>query len=321
LSKLTNYIKNFRNHPLFHRSVSYLSTKQVLKKQIPLLTLFEVFYHQLKKDDISTMAYAIAFNFTFAIFPSMIFLFTVIPYIPIENLDLKILDFLEAIVPSSMYVNMEGTITDIVSKPRGGLLSFGVVVAMYLATNAMDFLITAFNKVYRTRETRNYFVRRLTSFMLTFLLVTVLFMAVVLIIVGKFVINYLHTEGFLMDKVSVYSLFFLKYLVIVLLLLFSLAIVYYFAPTVHKKFAFFSPGTLVATTLTILVSLLYGVYFNNFSTYNRLYGSIGAFIGLMLWLYFIGFILMLGFELNASIEKAHRLENFAKKKTSDVQGE
>ena len=127
-------------------------------------------------------------------------------------------------------------------------------------------------------------------------------------------INYLHTEGFLLDKIWFYALFFFKYLVVVLLLLFSLAIVYYFAPTVHKKFGFFSPGTLLATTLTILVSLLYGVYFNNFSTYNKLYGSIGAFIGLMLWLYFIGFILMLGFELNASIEKAHRLEKYAKKK-------
>ena len=128
----------------------------MLKKQIPLLTLFEVFYHQLKKDDISTTAYAIAFNFTFAIFPSMIFLFTVIPYIPIENLNLKILGFLGDIVPTQMYENMEGTISDIVNKPRGGLLSIGFVLATYLATNAMDFLIVAFNKVYRTKETRNF---------------------------------------------------------------------------------------------------------------------------------------------------------------------
>lgn len=314
MTKINDYIKTVKDHPLFHRSVSYLSTKQVLQRQISLLTLIEVFYHQLRKDDISTIAYAIAFNFTFALFPSMIFLFTLIPYIPIENLDMMILNFLADIIPSQMYINMEGTISDIVSKPRGGLLSFGFLLATYLATNGMDFLISAFNKVYKTKETRNYFIQRLTSLGLTYLLISILFVAIVLIIVGKFVINYLHDEGFLMDKITVYALFFFKYLVIILVFLIGLAIVYYFGPSVHKRSGFFSPGALLATALTILVSLIYGIYFNNFSTYNKLYGSIGAFIGLMLWLYFISFIIMLGFELNASIEKAHRLERFAKGK-------
>ncbi len=314
MTKINDYIKAAKEHPLFHRSVSYLSTKQVLQRQISLLTLIEVFYHQLRKDDISTIAYAIAFNFTFALFPSMIFLFTLIPYIPIENLDMMILNFLADIIPSQMYINMEGTISDIVSKPRGGLLSFGFLLATYLATNGMDFLISAFNKVYKTKETRNYFIQRLTSLGLTYLLISILFVAIVLIIVGKFVINYLHDEGFLMDKITVYALFFFKYLVIILVFLIGLAIVYYFGPSVHKRSGFFSPGALLATALTILVSLIYGIYFNNFSTYNKLYGSIGAFIGLMLWLYFISFIIMLGFELNASIEKAHRLERFAKGK-------
>ena len=317
MSKINQYIKGIQEHPLFHKSVSYLRTKQVLKKQIPLLTLLEVFYHQLKKDDLSTIAYAIAFNFTFAIFPSLIFLFTLIPYIPVENLDLTILAFLEDIIPSQMFKNMEGTITDIVSKPRGGLLSFGFLLATYLATNGMDFLITAFNKVYKTKETRNFFIQRLTSLGLTYLLIFVMFVAVMLIIVGKFVIHYLHDEGFLMDKGEVYVIFFFKYLVIVMLFLIGLAIVYYFGPSVHKRFSFFSPGVLLATALTILVSLIYGIYFNNFAQYNKLYGSIGAFIGFMLWLYFIAFIIMLGFELNASIEKAHRLENFAKGKREE----
>ncbi len=317
MSKAKKYIEGFKDHPLFRKSVSYLSTKQVLKNQIPLLTIIEVLYHQLRKDDISTVAYAIAFNFTFAIFPSFIFLFTVIPYIPIEDLDMKILMFLQDVIPQQMYANMEGTISDIVSKPRGGLLSFGFLLAMFLATNGMDFLITAFNKVYQTKETRNYVVRRVTAFFLTLLLVSVLFMAIVLIIVGKFVINYLHDNGFLMDKIWFYALFFFKYLVVVLVILFGLALVYYFAPTVHKRFGFFSPGALAATAMTITVSIIYGIYFNNFSAYNKLYGSIGAFIGFMLWLYFIGFIIMLGFELNASIDKAHRLQNFARRNSED----
>ncbi len=317
MSRINDYIKAAQEHPIFHKGLSFLRTKQVLKKQIPLLTLIQVFYHQLRKDDLSTMAYAIAFNFTFAIFPSFIFLFTLIPYIPIENLDVTILRFMEDIIPSRMYHNMEGTISDIVSKPRGGLLSFGFLLATYLATNGMDFLITTFNKVYKTKETRNFLVQRLTSLVLTYLLVSVLFVAVVLIIVGKFVINYLHDEGFLMDKSTVYAIFFFKYLVIILLFLVGLAIVYYFGPSVHKRFSFFSPGALLATALTILVSLIYGIYFNNFAQYNKLYGSIGAFIGFMLWLYFIAFIIMLGFEFNASIEKAHRLEQFARGKANN----
>ena len=319
MSKVQQYVKQIQDHPVFHKGVSYLRTKQVLKHQIPLLTLMEVLYHQLKKDDISTIAYAIAFNFTFAIFPSIIFLFTLIPYIPIEALDDKILAFLADVIPSQMFDNMEGTISDIVSKPRGGLLSFGFVLAMYLATNGMDFLMIAFNKCYKTKDTRNYFVRRLISLGLTFLLVSILFTAIVLIIVGKFTINYLDENGFLAGEFSYYLLFTIKYVAVIFMLMVGLGVIYYFAPSIHKRWGFFSPGTLTATALVILVSLAYGYYFNNFSTYNKLYGSIGALIGFMLWLYFIALIIMIGFELNASIEKAHRLERFARNHENNLE--
>jgi membrane protein len=262
------------------------------------------------------MAYGVAFNFTFAIFPSLIFMFTVIPYIPIEDLNIKILEFLREVVPAKIYDNAEPTINDIISKPRGGLLSFGFFFALFLATNGMDALIAAFNACYKTKETRNYIYRRWISLLLTIVLAFILFLAIAILVLGRYAINFMVEWQFLETNHTYYLLFALKYLVIGLIFLLGVSVIYYWAPSIHKRWRFFSYGAIIATVLCILVSLAYTFYFNNFASYNRLYGSIGAMIGLMLWLYFISFILLFGFEINASLEKSLHLHH--RKKRQDI---
>ena len=261
------------------------------------------------------MAYGVAFNFTFAIFPSLIFLFTIIPYIPIENLNVKILDFLQEVVPAKIYVNAEGTINDIISKPRGGLLSFGFFFALFLATTGMDGFIAAFNACYKTNETRNYIYRRWISLVLTVVLSSILFLAITILILGRFTLNIMVEWDILQSGTTYYLLYVLKYLVIGLIFLLGVSVIYYWGPSIHKRWRFFSYGAILATVLCILVSLAYTFYFNNFAAYNSLYGSIGAMIGLMLWLYFISFILLLGFELNAALDKSKMLHQKLNKRT------
>lgn len=255
------------------------------------------------------MAYGVAFNFTFAIFPTLIFVFTLIPYIPIENFNVKIMEFLQEVTPAKIYENAEGTVYDIINKPRGGLLSFGFIFALFLATNGMDAVIAAFNACYKTKESRNYIYRRFISLILTIVLALILFFAIAILIIGRYTIDTMVEWEILQTNHTYYLLFALKYLVIGLLFLLGVSVIYYWGPSIHKRWRFFSTGAIMATILCILVSIAYTFYLNNFGAYNRLYGSIGAMIGLMLWLYFISFIILFGFEWNASMDKTlHMVE-------------
>ncbi|MEQ8359879.1 MAG: YihY/virulence factor BrkB family protein [Cytophagales bacterium] len=308
MSRIKKYKERVESSIHFRNFIDFLKNTHITGNRVPLWNFGKIFWKKLVNDEISMMAYGVAFNFTFAIFPSLIFMFTVIPYIPIENLNVKILDFLQEVVPGKIYNNAEGTINDIVSKPRGGLLSFGFFFALFLATNGMDALIAAFNACYKTKETRNYIYRRWISLILTVVLALILFLAIAILIIGRFALDTMVEWQILQTDTTYYLLYILKYLVIGLIFLLGVSVIYYWAPSIHKRWRFFSYGAILATVLCILVSLAYTFYFNHFASYNRLYGSIGAMIGLMLWLYFISFILLFGFELNASLEKSQILQ-------------
>ncbi len=147
--------------------------------QVSLWTLLKNFFDEAVKNDIWGESKGVAYNFTVALFPSIIFLFTLIPHIPIDNLDVLIMGFLQEVLPNSMYDVTSTTINDIVSKQRGGLLSFSFIMALTLATNGMQGLMDSFNKCYNTYEKRTFLKKRLIATMLTFLLAFVLFLAMI----------------------------------------------------------------------------------------------------------------------------------------------
>lgn len=283
---------------------------------VSLYKIVKIFFKNLQDDEIMDRANGVAFNFILATFPAIIFLFTLIPYItnyfPAINQD-SIMAFLKELMPPSMVDVASGTVLDIVSNQRGGLLTLGFFFAMYLSTNGMMALMRAFNACYKTVENRSGWKTRVIATGLTFNMAISLFMAIILLIIGQLVLEYVlsHVRELNLvdlDSATVYLLLALRFLVIFIVFFLSISTIYYFGPAIHYNWRFFSIGSLVATLLTIAVSYGFSFYITNFGTYNKVYGSIGVLIALMVWIQLITVVLLVGYEINASIHEAIRAE-------------
>jgi membrane protein len=267
----------------------------------PLYDVAVFFWKGIVDGAISTRASAIAFNFILAIFPAIIFVFTLIPYIPIDNFQQELLKLFQSILPHDAFVAIQGTIEDIITQPRGGLLSFGFLAAFIFATNGIVSVIAAFNGTIHAIETRSWINQRLVALVLAIILMLLTTISVALITVSQTVMNFLVEEGFLQINLTYYLLLGGKWLVICFLFFFGYAFLFYLAPARKTKFRFISAGGTLATILTILTTVGFSYYINNFGEYNTLYGSIGTLVVVMLSFYFIALILLIGFELNVSI--------------------
>ena len=252
-------------------------------------------------------ANGVAFSFTLAIFPSIIFIFTLIPYIHsmIPQIDAdSILLFVSNIMPDAMYMAATETIHDIVSIKRQGLLSFGAFLALVLATNGMHSLMSTFNQIYKTNDRRGFIQTRIVATGLTLVLSSVLFFSIFLMVVGKIFLTYLSTSGFVTDINIIHLLTLLKYSVIIIAFFIAISMIYYFAPAIHDRWTFFSTGAVFSAVACVISSYGFSFYINNFANYNKFYGSLGMLIALMAWLYVLSLILLVGFEYNASVDKA-----------------
>jgi membrane protein len=165
-------------------------------------------------------------------------------------------------------------------------------------------LMRAFNMALHQKEKRTYFKARWIALLLTFLLVFVLFSAIVVLIVGTFFINFLNSNGFTFGGLNMYLLEFFRYLSIFLIFFIGICVIYYIAPAISKKLKFFNAGAIFASIMSIIITNAFSYYLVNFNSYNKLYGSIGTLIGLMVWIYLIALILILGFEINISFRMA-----------------
>ena len=273
--------------------------------RITLYRIGRTFWRRLRTNDTIEHAYGLAFNFTLAIFPAMIFIFTLIPYIPMPSLDSKIASFLQELMPESVYEALKPTIEDTVRMQRGGLLSFGFFSTLSLATNGMMSLIKTFNLASKDaiQKRRGYFQQRAIATLLTLALTLALFCTILLLIVTRQVLDYMLKKSLIASR-SQFNLIFSSRLFIVFFMFFiTISAIYYLAPATNKPGAFVTLGSLLATIASLLVSLGFSYYVNNFSNYNRVYGSLGVMIALMIWLFLLSVALLVGFELNVSITK------------------
>lgn len=296
------YLKRRRSYRKF---IVFLKRWRFNDGQSSVYDVADVLLGELRLDSITKRSSYMAFNFTLAIFPSIIFLFTLIPYIPsVLSLDLSesILNYIADFMPEEMYAVAYSTIEDIVNKPRGGLLSFGFLFALVLSTNGIMSLMDAFDKKYHTFYRRRYMKKRLIATVLTVVLALILFLAVAIIFLGQWMLDVLVFYEVVTESYTYTLLVMLKYISVVLLFLLATSMIYYFVPAIEDKWPFFSAGAVVATGLIFLVSMIFSFYISAFDSYNKFYGSIGALIGLMIWLDFVSMILILGFEINVSID-------------------
>ncbi len=304
--------------------------KKIKFKRYEGLSLYKfskIFLHNIEEDEILDRSNGVAFNFIMAIFPAIIFFFTLIPYITVyfptvsQN---SMMEFISEVMPANMFEVVAGTIGDIIKNQRGGLLTFGFLFAVYLATNGMLALMRSFNSCYRTVEKRGMLRMRLTALGLTIILALSLFVAVTLLIVGQIAIDYVtvnaHRLDINLDSYTIYFLLVLRFLVIFILFFIVISSIYYFGPSVHYNWDFFSVGSLLATLAGLGISYGFAFYVANFGTYNKVYGSIGVLIALMIWIQLLTLVLLFGYEVNASLHYGHKLqvvnENLKKEKSA-----
>ena len=270
-------------------------------EKLPLHDVGKFFLKGLRHGALNTRATSVSYYFFMAIFPSIIFLFTLIPYVPIENFQIRLFEQLRLLMPKAAFQEAESTIVEIISKPHKGVLTIGFILTLYYSTNGVNALIGAFNSTYHTVETRKWWQMRLISFSLVGITTAILIVGIALLIYTEYIFN-----RFFQDHKAIlyYVILFGRWLILFIIFFMCVSFIYYLGPSKKNKWKFFSAGSMLATLLSILASVGFAYYVNHFGTYNKLYGSIGTLIMIMVWIYFNSFILLLGFELNASIHSA-----------------
>jgi membrane protein len=273
---------------------------------VPIFDVAVFFIRGLTEGYITSRAASISYSVFLAIFPFLIFLFTIIPFIPIDNFQQSLLGIIQDFMPQLAYESVKETIIDIVTRPRSSILILNLVLTLYFSTNGVNSLIEAFNNTYHAVETRSSFKQYLVSVVIVLINSFLLVIAIGLITFGSFLLSWILPHSIENSVVVVFSLELLRWLIIVGLLLMAISLIYYLAPARQKSFRFFSAGSLLATFLVVITTLGFNFYVDNFSSYNVLYGSLGTLMIVLVWIYINAISLIVGFELNASIRIARK---------------
>ncbi len=297
-------------------------SKKIILPGFQGITLFEVitfFSSQVKKVGLNDRARSIAFSFLTAIPAAMIFICTLVPYLPVSHqIERQLLLLTKDITPNqNTYTLVSQFLEDFLDKPRVGLLSFGFVLALFYSSNAMLGIMRSFNKSLIYNRHRNPFQARWMAIKLTALVLCIVIGSVIILVTQaellRSLFRWMHLRN--NDHTARVLIRTLRWVVIIPLFYFAIACIYKYGPAVQKRWKLFSPGTLLATFLTILITMAFSSWVNRFGNYNKVYGSIGTVMILMLLVYFNSLVLLIGYELNVSI---HHLKVMNGEKTNLV---
>ncbi|UTH15749.1 YihY/virulence factor BrkB family protein [Macrococcus epidermidis] len=255
---------------------------------------------RIGKDDAAGLSAQLAYYFLLSLFPMLIFLLTLIPLFNVSP-D-TITNMIAKNAPGETSKMITEVVTDVMKNANGGLLSFGLIAALWSASNGMTALMNAFNVSYEVEDARNPIVAKLLSVLFTLVMVVVFGIALALPVFGEQIGNYLFGQFGLESQFKwVFSL--IKVVLPLIITFIVFVTLYAIAPNVKLKFKSVIPGALFATIAWIGASFLFGYYVSNFGNYSKTYGSIGGVIVLMLWLYLTGFIIIIGAQINAIIHE------------------
>jgi membrane protein len=298
--RVTRY---FMEHPVLLRLIEWSKHHSLPGlKRIPIFNLVTFIDKEIREDAIVTRANSMAFSFFMAIFPSIIVLFTLLAYTPLfEAFDDELFKSIHQFMPGEAGKMLMKTIEDIATIHRGDLLSFGFFLAFWFASNGMLSMMKGLEKDYAsTFRRRTIIQKRLIAIQLTCLVALVLVASVVLVIMGNtiltFVFSYIKAD--LLTRISFLAL---RWVVVLLLFYTVFSTIYRFGSSTHRPIPFLNPGAILATFLSIISSWGFSFYVDNFGNFNKVYGSIGTLIVLMVWIQLNCMILLIGFELNAGI--------------------
>lgn len=270
------------------------------------LSVYEVtsiYFKGLSKGSLNIRATSIAFHFMLALGPAVIFLLGLIPYIPLENFKIDLVDVLDHVIPENSYIVLERLLNEIFSKHHG-LQIFGFLVTLFFIQKGLNGIIESFNATYHTVGSRSWIERRLVSVGLFFIFFILVTFSAILLFISNMGIRYLQDTGVIKAHATVFFLLAGKWIIVFALTFMAISFLYYLAPARKTKWKLFTPGSVLATLLSIITSMLFSYFVNHFAPFDRFYGSIGTLIAVMLWMNFNSIALLAGYELNASIRNA-----------------
>ncbi len=281
--------------------------------KVPIYEVVIFVYNEVRSFDLFTRANSIAFTFFLSLFPALLSLFTLLPFLQQyflrfmpqgESFEEYLREEIGRIMPGSAGQTLLDFVVEITTKPKIGLLSFGFILAAYFASNGMLSMMRSFEKSYKTTfRQRSGFKMRIIALLLTGLLGGLVIGSVILVILGNVILEWL-SMLITIDGFTAVGFELLRWISIIFLFYFGISIIYRYGAATYKRFHIFSPGATLATILSLLSSLAFSLYideFERYETYDKFYGSIAAIIIVMLWIQLNSLILLIGFELNASI--------------------
>jgi membrane protein len=270
---------------------------------LSLYDVLHLFFVGLYEGAITTRAGSVSFSFFMALFPAIIFIFTLIPYVAGEEMQREIFMLLERVMPPSSYELAENTIVDIVSIKRGDLLWITMITTLIFATNGTLSLISNFSISFHQIDFKNFWQQYLSAIVLTLVLTLLLLISLGLVSLGENALDWVVEQGYI-EQSAANIIAIGRTIVLLFTILLAISLLYNYGPIKGRQWRLISPGSILATTLILLSSYAFSLYVTNFAQYNKLYGSIGTLLIILLWIYINAIGLIIGFELNASISRA-----------------
>lgn len=268
---------------------------------VPIFDVLYFFIQNLLKESIANRAKAMAFSFFLALFPLLLFLFSLLPYFPIQGIINELYLALDEMLPPDVYVKVVDTMDEILTHKHNVLLSVGFLGTIVVSVNGVDAIMTAFNQSLNIIETRPLIKRKLLCLYLVLLLFVLVAVVLTIMMGYKHLMAYLLSQDLIAKNFWYYVFSIGRWLLMVVIALGVISAIYYVAPVKKQRLSFFSAGSTLSTALFFLVTGGFKLYIENFSKYNALYGSIGTLIIVMLWIQLSSMILLIGYELNISI--------------------
>ena len=286
-------------------------------KRIPFyqgLSVYDVaifFWHGLYEGAISSRAASISFSFFLALFPGVIFLFTLIPFIPVAGFQAEVFNLIQDIMPPNSFEVAQTVINDIINIKRGDLLMYTIIATLFFATNGTLSLIGNMGLTVHNLQIKGFWSQYLAAVILTLVLSVLLIMGITMIIYSQAIISDIWSTAFL-GLTGDTAVSWARNLILVGLILVSVSLLFYYGPAKKAPWRIISPGAILSTLLVMASSSLFGLYVQNFSTYNHFYGSISTLLIILLWIYINAFGLLIGFELNAGVAQAKNVNSQSK---------
>ena len=277
------------------------STKSIILPGFQGLSIYEVgkfFVREIKDARINEKVAAVTYNFVMAIPPTFLFLFSLVPYLPLKGKQHNILATLKIAIPNkNLYDNISKVVIDFMTKERKDVLSLGILLTLYFSSNGLMGLMRSFDGSLSIHKKRSALARRWTALKLTFVLMCVLIVSISVLIAQGNLFNKWEQQIFH----SLIVVKFTSFLILVMIIFFAISIIYAYGPSLTHKFKLVSAGSVFATIMIVIGTYVFFYLVNNTLNYNKVYGSLGTLIAFMVWIWLNTMIILIGYELNVSI--------------------